>query len=187
MTAGEKRLVNIIVVFPKKEVAVKIKNILVKNGFDVVAVCVTGAQAIHITEDMEAGIIVSGVRFVDMVYHELKDYLPDMFEMIVVANHNQWQQYGEDDAIYLPLPMKVYDLVDTVEDLLVSLDRRLKKSKSRAKQRSSDEQGIIDQAKQLLMNHQGYTEEEAHRYLQKRSMDSGNNMVETAYMVLDMF
>ena len=28
------------------------------------------------------------------------------------------------------------------------------------------------------------TEEEAHRYLQKCSMDSGNNMLETAQMVL---
>ena len=28
------------------------------------------------------------------------------------------------------------------------------------------------------------TEEEAHRYLQKTSMDSGTNMVETAQMIL---
>ena len=30
------------------------------------------------------------------------------------------------------------------------------------------------------------TEEEAHRYLQKTSMDSGTNLVETAQMVLSM-
>ncbi|MFR2620283.1 MAG: ANTAR domain-containing protein [Clostridia bacterium] len=30
------------------------------------------------------------------------------------------------------------------------------------------------------------TEEEAHRYLQKSSMDSGTNMVETAEMVLSI-
>lgn len=30
------------------------------------------------------------------------------------------------------------------------------------------------------------TEEEAHRYLQKCSMDSGNNIVETAEMVLSI-
>ena len=37
------------------------------------------------------------------------------------------------------------------------------------------------------MEKNGCTEEEAHRYLQKQSMDSGTNLVETAYMVLDMF
>ena len=31
------------------------------------------------------------------------------------------------------------------------------------------------------------TETEVHRYVQKQSMDSGTNLVETAQMVLDMF
>ena len=72
-----KELINIIVVFPKKEVALKIKNILVKNGYDVAAVCLTGARAMEAVERLEAGVIVSGIRFVDMVYHELREYLPD--------------------------------------------------------------------------------------------------------------
>lgn len=180
-------MVNIIVVFPKKEVAVKIKNILIKNGYDVVATCVTGAQTVQAVERLEAGIVVSGIRFPDMVYHELHGYLSDMFEMIVVANSRQWKQYGEDDVIFLPLPMKAFDLVDTVSDLAADLNRRLKKNKEKPKKRSQVEQGVINQAKKLLIEHNGYSEEEAHRFLQKHSMDSGNNMVETAYMVLDMF
>ena len=34
------------------------------------------------------------------------------------------------------------------------------------------------------MERNNMTEEEAHRYLQKSSMDSGTNMLETAQMVL---
>ena len=34
---------------------------------------------------------------------------------------------------------------------------------------------------------EGMTEEEAHRYLQKKSMDNGTNLVETAHMILDVF
>ena len=41
-------------------------------------------------------------------------------------------------------------------------------------------------AKELLMVRNHMTEEEAHRYLQKTSMDSGTNLVETAQMVLSM-
>ena len=37
---------SIIVVFPKKEIATNIRNILVRNGFDVIGVGVTGAQAV---------------------------------------------------------------------------------------------------------------------------------------------
>ena len=36
------------------------------------------------------------------------------------------------------------------------------------------------------MKNRNMSEEEAHRYLQKNSMDSGNSMVETARMVLDL-
>lgn len=36
------------------------------------------------------------------------------------------------------------------------------------------------------MSRNGMSEEEAHRYLQKSSMDSGTNMVETAEMILSV-
>ena len=66
-------MLNIVVVFPKKEIVLKMKNVLIKNGFDVSAVCVTGAQAIQAVERLEAGVVVCGIRFADMIYNELKD------------------------------------------------------------------------------------------------------------------
>ena len=52
--------------------------------------------------------------------------------------------------------------------------------------RDSSEKTEIKDAKELLMARNHMTEEEAHRYLQKTSMDSGTNLVETAQMVLSM-
>ena len=181
---GEWKVLNIVVVFPKKEIVLKMKNVLIKNGFDVSAVCVTGAQAIQAVERLEAGVVVCGIR---LIYNELKECIPDTFEMVVIASNAQWQEYGDDDVIYLPLPLKAYDLVDTVSDLLTDIHRRLKREREKPNKRSSADQGVINQAKSLLMEKNGLTEEEAHRYLQKRSMDNGTNMVETAYMVLQVF
>ncbi len=62
---------------------------------------------------VEAGVVVCGIRFADMIYNELKECIPDTFEMVVIASNAQWQEYGDDDVIYLPLPLKAYDLVDT--------------------------------------------------------------------------
>ena len=45
---------------------------------------------------------------------------------------------------------------------------------------------IMEQAKTLLMEQNHMTEEEAHRYIQKRSMDNGTGMVETAEMILSL-
>ena len=47
-----------------------------------------------------------------------------------------------------------------------------------------EQKAVIAQAKALLMERSRMSEEEAHRYLQKSSMDSGTNMLETAQMVL---
>ena len=45
---------------------------------------------------------------------------------------------------------------------------------------------MIEKAKAFLMERNRMTEEEAHRFLQKCSMDSGNSMVETAQMIISL-
>lgn len=52
------------------------------------------------------------------------------------------------------------------------------------KKRTEREKKIISDAKNLLMERNHLSEEEAHKYIQKLSMDSGNNLVETAEMIL---
>ena len=52
--------------------------------------------------------------------------------------------------------------------------------------RNAEEEADIKAAKELLMARNHMTEEEAHKYLQKCSMDSGTNIVETARMALSM-
>ena len=66
------------------------------------------------------------------------------------------------------------------------IERRRKKRKSRPKERSEEDKKVLQEAKNLLMERNGMSEEEAHRYIQKCSMDSGTNLVETAEMVLSM-
>ena len=69
---------------------------------------------------------------------------------------------------------------------MTQLARRIRKEKSGPKKRTKEEQNYINNAKWLLMERNHLTEEEAFRYLQKTSMDSGTNMVETAQMILLM-
>ena len=86
----------------------------------------------------------------------------------------------------LSMPLKVYDLINTVDMMAQAIERRRRRGRQRPKERSAEEEGLIKEAKELLMNRNHMTEEEAHRYLQKCSMDSGTNLVEEARMVLIM-
>lgn len=54
------------------------------------------------------------------------------------------------------------------------------------KDRGPKQREVIAKAKRLLMDRNHMSEEEAHRYLQKCSMESGTNMAETAEMVLSV-
>ncbi len=50
--------------------------------------------------------------------------------------------------------------------------------------RNAQDEAIIKRAKQLLIERNNMTEDEAHRYLLKRSMDNSVSLVETAQILL---
>jgi len=74
----------------------------------------------------------------------------------------------------------------TMEVMSYAYSRWRKKMRARPRVRSQEEQRTIERAKMLLMERNGLTEPEAHRYLQKASMDNGTGVVETAGMIMSL-
>lgn len=179
-------MTNIIVALPKLDDAKGIKNVLVRNGFPVAGVCTTGAQAISHADGLNDGIVICSYKLADMVYSELQECLPPGFEMLLIASDHLLSQCEGGGVVCLSMPLRVHDLVSTVAMLSEGIVRRRRKARLKPKVRSADEEASIKEAKELLMDRNHMTEEEAHRYLQKCSMDSGTNLVETAFMVLSM-
>lgn len=179
-------MINIIVVLPKLEDAKGVRGILMKNGFQVTAVCTTGAQALSQLDDLNDGIIICGYKLTDMIYRELHDCLPSGFDMLLMVSRNMMNECMDNDIVCLTMPIKVHDLVNTVHMMSQAILRRRRRAKQTPRTRSAEETALIKEAKELLMTRNHMSEEEAHRYIQKCSMDSSTNMVETAQMVLAM-
>ena len=113
-------------------------------------------------------------------YEDLNPKVQKYFQKIV--------KYCQDNGIVCAaMPIKVNDLVSTIEMMLQAQIRRRKKLRSQPRKRSPEEQKIIDDAKHLLMERNNMSEQEAFRYIQKCSMDSGNTMVESATMVMGIY
>lgn len=177
-------MTNVIVAFSKLEDAKSIKNILMRSGFSVVAVCTSGSQAISSLDGLNGGIIVSGYRFKDMLFRQLHDDLPENFKLLLVAPPSRCCGSIPEDIVCLTMPLKIHDFIDTVD---MMLQAQIKRRKHHQKtKRSEDEVTLIHKAKVLLMERNNMTESEAHRYIQKCSMDSGTNMTETAHMVISL-
>lgn len=179
-------MTNIIVAFSKLDDAKSIKNILMRSGFQVISVCTTGSQVLSTCGDWDNGILVSGYRFADMMYEELRECLPSTMEMLLVSSPNHWISPAPKGVVCLPMPLKVHDLVNTLQMMVQAQVRRRKRLKAQPRARSEEERILIERAKILLMERNSMTESEAHRYIQKCSMDSGTNMVETAQMVMSL-
>lgn len=177
---------NIVIAFPKKETAQNVKKILTQSGYSVQAVCTTGAQALASVNNLENGILICGSRFVDMMYMEIHDYLPSEFQMLLIASPASIQEREVENLVCLVLPMKVHELLQTLEMMEGEIRRRRKRMHRVPRQRSEEERQLIDQAKALLMERNKFSEEEAHRYIQKRSMENGTGLVEVSQMILSL-
>lgn len=179
-------MTKIIVAFPKIENGKKIKNILIRNGFNVISICTNGAQVIQEANGLQEGVVICTYRLPDMIYREIKEYLPPGFQMITITSKEQWAENGDSNVVSLSLPLKVHELLSTLEMVSYNVERARKKRKSQPKKRSREEQELIDRAKHILMSRNNMTESDAHRYLQKTSMDNGTSFTETAQMILSM-
>ena len=151
-----------------------------------VAVCTSGSQVLSSLEDLSSGIVVSGYRFEDMMYQEIREYMPKGFDMLLVALPSRFEGEMPRDVVCLSMPLKVHDLVGTLEMMCRSQVKRKRRMGEHPAGRNERELQIIARAKEILMERNNMSEREAHRYIQKCSMDSGTNMVETAWMIISL-
>ena len=174
---------SIVIALPKIEDAKKIRTILNRHGLTVASVCSSVSNALASISELDSGVLICGYKLTDAYYKDALDNLPQYFEMLLLASQRIIDE-APNSVSTVQMPMKASVLIDTVNDMLYHLERRIKKEKKKPKPRSEKEQNYISNAKRLLMEKNQMTEEEAYRHIQKCSMDSGTNMVETAQMLL---
>lgn len=101
--------------------------------------------------------------------------------LLMVGPAHQLALCSDPDIFKLPTPIRREEALSTVSLLLQFGHRMERYTRHR---RSPLEQDLIARAKALLMERDGLTEEQAHRTLQKRSMDQGLTLVQTARRTL---
>jgi response regulator NasT len=106
--------------------------------------------------------------------------------MLLVASPDICNEHEVADIMCLSMPLKVHELIQTVETMSYTITRMRKKRRTEPKVRSEEEKRMLQDAKELLMVRNNMSEEEAHRYIQKRSMDNGTGLIETAQMILSL-
>ena len=106
--------------------------------------------------------------------------------MLLIASANVLENGDAENLICLETPLKVQELLETLERMDNEITQQRRRRRLKPRVRSEEEIKIMEQAKTLLMEQNHMTEEEAHRYIQKRSMDNGTGLIETAQMILKL-
>lgn len=171
---------SIILAFMKEEISVKVKRILENSGISVSSVCNSKAELMRFVSNHTGGIVITGFRLPDATAEEIYVDLPKSFSMMVIATVAQ-RDYMKKDIFTLTLPLNGVELASSINFLAKS---RQANHTGNAKKRKEEEKKIISQAKLVLMERHRMTEEQAHRFIQKHSMDAGVKMVDTAKLIL---
>ncbi|MFR7952801.1 MAG: ANTAR domain-containing response regulator [Ruminococcus sp.] len=174
---------SIVIALPKIDDAKKIRTILNRHGFSVAAVCSTASTALASMSELDGGILICGYKLTDRYYRDVLEDIPSYFEMLLLASGRVIAE-APTSVLTVEMPMKASDLINTVNMILMQQERKRRKEKKKPKLRSEKEQNYISNAKMMLMQRNHLSEDDAYRYIQKSSMDSGTNMVETAQMLL---
>lgn len=178
-------MVRTVVAFESEKDQEAIAGLLEKNGISVKYKCRTGLETIRAVKQMGGGIVVAGYKFPDMTTENMAFQLKDdNTAILMIAKGTQLDMVENDDIFRIPAPFRPAELIGAVS-MLLQLDQ--KRSKTSAEKRTDSEKQLISQAKTLLMEQEHYTEDQAHRYLQRRSMETSLKMTEVAKLIIASF
>ena len=172
----------VIVAFESDKSCLRVKEILETSGTAACIICKSADQVKRVVNKQHITTVVCGYKLYDESAEGLLEDLPPTCSVLVIAVQGMLELCQSDDLFKLASPVSKGDLVASVR-MLLQVGHRLEKFVK--PRRSEEERAVIDQAKQLLMARNGMTEEQAHRFHQKRSMDSGAKMIQTAQLVLE--
>lgn len=171
----------VVVAFESEKTCHRIKDIIEQEGLAPCIICRSGAEVKRVVAKQHVFTVICGFKLPDTSAVSLLEDLPQSCSMLLVANQSQLDLCDDSDMFKLASPVSRGDLIGSVK-MLLQLHQKLERYTR--PQRSDEEQSLIREAKAVLMYRNGMTEEEAHRFLQKQSMDHGAKLTDTARMVL---
>jgi hypothetical protein len=197
---------NIILAFPDGAMNEKLRKILLSVGLQVAGEVGSRPQLLQAATRLEGGgVVILPARLTGFPSATLTSDLSDEYDLLILLSGDQAWDNSRAGVFALRTPIRPIELTDSVRMLLetrqlVSPIRRHpplahqpyaaappgeEKKEPKPSSRTQEDRKLIDQAKQVLIVRNSMSEEQAHRFLQKRSMDSGNPLVAVARQILD--
>lgn len=170
----------VIVAFERQSNCDRIRELLESTGEFSCLVCRSADQVKRTVNKLRLDLVVCGFKLGEESCESLYYDLPQRCVMLMVAPQVRLELCAVPGVFKLPTPVGRTELLASVQLLA-----QLAQAREAPARRTQEERELVDRAKELLMESGGMTEDQAHRFLQKRSMDRGARMADTARQVLE--
>ncbi len=171
----------VIVAFESRTNRERIRDLLESTGEFSCLLCQNGGQVRRAARKLRVDIVVCGFKLGEESCEAVSYDLPQRCSMLMIAPQVKLELCEAEGVFKLQTPLHRSELLASVR-LLAQL-RRPGRDNGPVR-RSQEERELVERAKALLMERNGMTEEQAHRFLQKQSMDNGARLTDTAKLVL---
>lgn len=168
----------VILAFSKEETSRKIMHMLDGTGYKVCCVCRSASELLRYTSELDATLIIMAYKIGGVLADDIAADLPPGIKILSIVRAENKDMISNEDIFVLPLPVNRQSLLSSIDIFLGAINKRKKT------RRDPNEEKIIDKAKLYLMEKHHMTEEQAHRFIQKRSMDTGSKFIDTARLIL---
>ncbi len=177
----------ILVANSNADCAKKIAAVLRSGGLNVGGVCTTGSQVIDFTNrQYDGGVVVCSLRLMDMPALDLPRIIGPDYDFLYIVKSQQSNISDSLPCASLIQPINRMSLISSVNMLLSIADYTSLTIKKKIASGTLDEKQVVEKAKSLLMQRNNFTEPQAHRFIQKKSMDTSKKMIETAMIILSL-
>jgi len=186
--------IRILVGSSSEKITKQLTKFLIENGLNVVGETVDGYELLRRAHTVYPDIILVDYNMKGLTGHQIAEILVSeklcaVVALITSAEVSYFVNLNQEPT-FVPLvkPINKQTLINTIS-LLVKTSKSINQLESRVSELTSsqDTTKVINHAKKLLMENMELTESEAHRRIQKQSMDKGIAKVKVAEMIIALY
>jgi len=176
---------------PDPEFRKKLKDLLQQHGYLVVAETEDGRSTLQAAFQSQPDIIIMEGKIPGCKGLEVARVIEEhhLAPVVLVTSHCHRELIEEAKFSsvlgYLTKPIDDVNLIPTLEMALATFKRLVRmEQENRKLKKMLEERKLIDQAKRLLMEKKGLSEQAAHRHMQKLSMDHSSSLAKVAHRII---
>lgn len=185
----------VVVVDDEVLIRMYIREILEKNGYEVVGEAEDGLDAINICREKRPDFVLMDISMPVLSGLEATKVITEEklagFTIILTAYRDKEiakKAVDTDVMGYIVKPVDEDTLLPAIEIALNKWNQIKKMEKEVGKTKEAlDDRKFVDRAKGLLMERRKMTEKDAYVYIRKLAMDKGNSMVEISKTLLKAY